>query len=63
MSFAVQFLSALYVKEHHAELGNRVVDVSAEIDDVVARRKLAAWGVRIDELTDEQKAYLDSWNI
>ena len=63
MSFAVQFLSALYVKEHHAELGNRVVDVSAEIDDVVARRKLAAWGVSIDELTDEQKAYLDSWNI
>ena len=63
MSFAVQFLSALYVKEHHAELGNRVVDVSAEIDDMVARRKLAAWGVAIDELTEEQKEYLNSWNL
>ena len=63
MSFAVQFLSALYVKEHHAELGKRVVDVSAEIDDLVARRKLAAWGVEIDSLTEEQKAYLNSWDL
>lgn len=38
-----------------------VVDVSGEIDDVVARRKLAAWGIEIDALTPEQEAYLASW--
>ncbi|MCR4711209.1 MAG: adenosylhomocysteinase [Clostridia bacterium] len=63
MSFAVQFLSALYIKEHAAELPHDVIDVSREIDDVVARRKLAAWGVEIDELTEEQKTYLNSWNL
>jgi adenosylhomocysteinase len=63
MSFAVQALSAMYIKDHHGELGRRVVDVSSEIDDLVARRKLAAWGIRIDALTEEQEAYLNSWSI
>ncbi|OLR56786.1 adenosylhomocysteinase [Hornefia porci] len=63
MSFAVQALSALYIREHHKELRSGVVDVSAEIDDRVARRRLAAWGIEIDRLTDEQEAYLNSWNV
>ena len=63
MSFAVQALSALYIREHHEELRKGVVDVSAEIDDRVARRRLAAWGIEIDRLTDEQEAYLNSWNV
>lgn len=63
MSFAVQALSALYIREHHEELRKGVVDVSAEIDDRVARRRLAAWEIEIDRLTDEQEAYLNSWNV
>jgi adenosylhomocysteinase len=63
MSFAVQFLSALYVLRNHDKLEKRVIDVSSEIDDLVARRKLAAWGVRIDELSDEQNEYLNSWMV
>ncbi len=63
MSFAVQALSALYIKEHHTQLRNAVIDVGREIDDVVARRKLAAWGIEIDQLTDEQAEYLESWNV
>ena len=63
LSFAVQILSALYIKEHHAELGRGVIDVSAEIDDVIARRRLAAWGIEIDELTPDQKSYLESWQV
>ena len=63
MSFAVQALSAMYIKDHHGELANDVIDVSKEIDDVVARRKLAAWGIEIDELTPEQEKYLHSWQI
>ena len=63
MSFAVQALSAMYVKEHHETLGCKVIDVSREIDDVVARRKLAAWGIEIDTLTPEQEKYLNSWQV
>ena len=63
MSFAVQALSAMYIKDHHEKLGNQVIDVSGEIDDLVARRKLAAWGIEIDQLTEEQAAYLSSWNV
>lgn len=63
MSFAVQALSAMYIKDNHDKLGKKVIDVSGEIDDLVARRKLAAWGIEIDKLTDEQEAYLNSWNV
>ena len=63
MSFAVQFLSALYVKDNAGKLPNKVIDVSSEIDSVVALKRLDAWGIEIDELTEEQKAYLNSWNL
>lgn len=63
MSFAVQALSAMYIKDNYKKLDKTVVDVSGEIDDVVARRKLAAWGIEIDALTPEQKAYLASWDV
>lgn len=63
MSFAVQALSAMYIKDHYKTLGKGVIDVSTEIDDVVARRKLAAWGIEIDALTEEQTQYLASWNV
>ena len=63
MSFAVQALSAMYIKDNYKELENKVIDVSAEIDDVVARRKLAAWDIEIDELTEDQAKYLNSWQV
>lgn len=63
LSFAVQAMSALYIKENHDKLGNKVIDVSDEIDDIIARRRLAAWDIEIDELTEDQKNYLDSWQL
>ena len=63
MSFAVQCLSALYILNNKGKLENKVIDVSAEIDDVVARRKLEAWGIEIDQLTPEQEKYLSSWDV
>jgi adenosylhomocysteinase len=63
MSFAVQFLSALYILRNHNKLEKRVIDVSAEIDDLVARRTLAARGIRIDVLTEDQEKYLNSWRV
>jgi adenosylhomocysteinase len=63
MSFAVQFLSALYVAKNKGKLANDVIDVSAEIDTLVAEKKLEAWGIKIDKLTEEQKNYLSSWEL
>ncbi|WP_165045310.1 adenosylhomocysteinase [Adlercreutzia sp. ZJ138] len=63
MSFANQVLAAEYLYHHKRELENRVYDVPAEIDDGVARVKLETLGVAIDELTDEQIAYMNSWNF
>ncbi len=63
LSFAVQALSAKYIMENHEQLENKVVDVSGEMDDLIARRKLAAWGVEIDTLTEEQEIYLNSWQF
>jgi adenosylhomocysteinase len=61
MSFADQALSALYIRQHHNELKQAVYSVPKEIDQEVARLKLQSLGVTIDTLTDEQKAYLSSW--
>ena len=63
MSFAVQALSAMYIKDNYKNLENKVIDVSTEIDDVVARRKLAAWDIEIDALTEDQEKYLNSWQV
>jgi adenosylhomocysteinase len=42
-------------------LENRVYTLPEEIDRDIARVKLETMGVKIDELTEEQKKYLDSW--
>src|SRR5262249_770686 len=49
MSFANQALSAEYVVQHHAELEHRVYVVPEEIDAEVARLKLAALGITLDD--------------
>ncbi len=61
MSFANQALSALYIVENKDKLEPRVYRVPREIDEEVARLKLKAMDVRIDELTREQVEYLQSW--
>ena len=63
MSFAVQALSAIYVMNNYKTIGNKVVNVSDEIDDTVSRRKLKSWGIEIDKLSDEQEKYLNSWIV
>ena len=63
MSFANQVLAAEYILKHAGELEARCYDIPAEIDDEIARMKLATLGIEIDELTDEQRAYLASWEV
>jgi adenosylhomocysteinase len=62
MSFANQALSAEYVARTHEDLEPRVYTVPREIDDEVARLKLESLDVGIDELTDEQRRYMDTWD-
>ena len=61
MSFANQALSVEHLVLQEQRLSPEVYTVPREIDDEIARLKLAAMGVRIDELTEEQRAYLSSW--
>ncbi|HHU22206.1 MAG TPA: adenosylhomocysteinase [Clostridiales bacterium] len=58
MSFAIQALSAEYLAKNQGRLPADLIPVPREIDDAVARRKLAAMGVKIDELSQEQRDYL-----
>jgi adenosylhomocysteinase len=61
MSFANQALSVEWLVRSRGDLAPGVYPVPREIDAEVARLKLQAMGVEIDELTDEQEAYLRSW--
>ncbi len=62
MSFANQALATEYAVLNAASLENRVYPVPREIDEEIARLKLATMGVDIDKLTAEQAKYLASWD-
>ena len=61
MSFANQALSAEYMVKHYKELENKVYSVPEVIDREIARLKLESMGVTIDQLSQEQLDYLNSW--
>ena len=63
MSFAVQALSLKWLADHRDQLETKVYQVPDSIDDVIGRYKLAAMNLSIDELTEEQKAYLSGWAV
>ena len=61
VSFALQALAVEHLVLHEGKLEPKVLPVPRELDDEVARLKLAALGVEIDELTEGQRRYLTSW--
>jgi len=61
MSFANQALAAEYLVNKARTLQPKVYRLPEELDREIARLKLAAMGLAIDILTDEQAAYLASW--
>ncbi|BCJ87202.1 adenosylhomocysteinase [Effusibacillus dendaii] len=61
MTFALQALALRHVVEKRAELEPKVYAVPDHLDQYVARLRLKTWGIQVDELTEEQKRYLDSW--
>jgi adenosylhomocysteinase len=62
MSFANQALAVEWMVANHATLEKKVYPVPVEIDREVARLKLRAMNVEIDQLTAEQDEYLHSWH-
>jgi adenosylhomocysteinase len=63
MSFANQALCSEFIKKNAGELERKVYDVPKYIDEEVARLKLKTMGAEIDALTEEQRKYLESWEL
>jgi len=62
MSFATQAMMAEYVSKNATKMAKKVLAVPREVEDWIARTKLATMGVSIDALTKEQREYLASWH-
>ncbi len=62
MSFATQYLSTLMVVAGK-KLKIGVHEVPKNIEEKIANLKLKSMNIKIDELTPEQKAYLQSWQL
>jgi adenosylhomocysteinase len=63
LTFATQALAVEHLAAAAATLAPGVHPVPTAIEGRVARHKLAALGVRCDDLTAEQEAYLRDWRI
>ena len=63
MSFANQALSAEYISKNYKKLQKQVYKVPEDIDRRIAYLKLKSMGIKIDNLTKEQKRYLSSWEL
>jgi adenosylhomocysteinase len=50
------------VINQQGKLANHVYDVPDQIDQKVALLRLKASNIQIDELTAEQKTYLENWD-
>jgi len=60
-SFALQALSAEHLAKHGRSMAAKLHAVPVELDRAVALAALPSLGLRIDELTEEQRRYVASW--
>jgi adenosylhomocysteinase len=60
-SFGVQAVCAREIVEHGDDYAAGVHDVPDDLDREVAEIKLDAEGIAIDDLSDAQHEYMDSW--
>jgi adenosylhomocysteinase len=63
MTFATQSLTVEHVARHARELEPTVHTVPHEIEDRVARHKLASLGIHLDDLTEAQQQYISDWTV
>ena len=61
MSFANQALACDFLVKNAKTLEKRVHKLPPEVDQEIARLKLASMGIVIDNMTKEQEEYQDSW--
>ena len=61
MSFATQALTTEYCVRNKGKLTPTMHPVPVEVEQFVARHKLASMGIQIDTLTEEQKRYMSGW--
>jgi adenosylhomocysteinase len=61
MSFATQALATEYCIRNKGKLKPAVHAVPGEVEEFVARHKLESMGIRIDELTSQQRKYMTGW--
>jgi adenosylhomocysteinase len=62
LTFAVQALAAHHLANHAGDIAPGIQPIPEEIDDLVARAKLASLGVEPERLTEEQIRYQQSWH-
>ncbi len=60
-SFCGQSLAVEYAVKNQDKLPVKVINLPEELDTRISELQLEALGVEIDELTEEQKKYLASW--
>ncbi len=63
MSFANQFMSALYVHQNRQKLKKEVIDVPLEIEKEIAMSTLDSLGISIGRPTRAQLKYAESWAV
>jgi adenosylhomocysteinase len=63
LTFATQALAVERLATAPEPLPPGVHPVPADVEERVARQKLAALGVRCDHLTTTQQEYLQAWRI
>jgi len=63
MSFANQALTVEHLGQSAHNLDKKVYPVPRDIDEEVGALKLKAMGITIDTLTEEQRKYLESWDV
>lgn len=61
MSFSTQALGCAWMATRPAKLEPAVYEIADDIEELVSTLKLKSMGITIDELTAEQKSYLNSW--
>ena len=61
MSFSNQALAVKYLVENHEKLERKVYPMPEELDKRVAKLKLKALSIEIDELNERQIKYLSDW--
>ena len=60
-SFCGQALACVHGVKNRGKMPKQVIGLPEEIDDEIAALQLSAMGMEIDQMTAEQREYLNSW--